>query len=93
MNKFKIATLALAMAMCCTACGKEHTKYTMNGHYYTDETVITSDGNKWDYSTDNISDKTPYNGMAVKVVFDDNGTENNITDDIILGLVYIGEAK
>lgn len=66
----------------------EHTKYTAYGRYYTDGTVITADCNEWAYSTDIISDKTPYDGMPVWIGFDDNGTPDNITDDIVLGLVY-----
>lgn len=67
---------------------QEHTRYTAYGRYYTDGTVITNDGNEWGYNTDTISDQTPTDGMPVWVGFDDNGTPTNITDDIILGLVY-----
>ena len=63
------------------------TRYTAYGRYYTDGTVITNDGNEWSYITDIISDKTPYDTMPVWIGFDDNGTAD-ITDDIILGLVY-----
>ena len=65
-----------------------HNKYTAYGRYYTDGTVITNDGNEWAYSTDLISNQIPTNDMPVWVDFDDNGTPNDITDDIILGLVY-----
>lgn len=65
-----------------------HNKYTAYGRYYTDGTVITNDGNEWGYSTDTVSDQTPYDNMPVCVGFDDNGTPNDITDDIILGLIY-----
>lgn len=64
-----------------------HTRYTAYGRYYTDGTVITNDGNEWSYSTDVISDKVPTDNMPVWIGFDDNGTAD-ITDDIILGLVY-----
>jgi hypothetical protein len=95
----KLLALTLAGAMCLTTIGctkteaptpepKAHTRYTAYGRYYTDGTVITDDGNEWGYSTDTISDKTPYDAMPVWVGFDDNGTPDNITDDIILGLVY-----
>ena len=66
----------------------EHTRYTAYGRYYTDGTVITHDGNEWAYSTDTISDKTPTDAMPVWIGFDDNGTPNEVEDDIILGLVY-----
>lgn len=62
-------------------------QYTAYGRYYTDGTVITNDGNIWDYQTDSISDKTPTDAMPIWIGFDDNGTAD-ITDDIILGLVY-----
>lgn len=65
-----------------------HTRYTAYGRYYTDGTVITNDGNEWSYTTNTISDKTPTDAMPVWIGFDDNGTPNDITDDIILGLVY-----
>lgn len=71
-----------------TTTPKEHTRYTAYGRYYTDGTVTTDDGNIWDYTTDTISDKTPYDSMPVWIGFDDNGTQDNITDDIILGMVY-----
>lgn len=66
----------------------ESKQYTAFGRYYTDGTVITEDGNEWSYTTDSISDKTPTDGMPVWVGFDDNGTPTDITDDIVLGLVY-----
>ena len=67
---------------------KVHTQYTAYGRYYTNGTVITEDGNEWDYATDLISDKTPTDAMPIWAGFDDNGTPDNIEDDVILGLVY-----
>lgn len=66
---------------------KPHTRYTAYGRYYTNGTVVTEDGNEWAYSTDTISDQTPTDAMPVWIAFDDNGTDD-ITDDVILGLVY-----
>ena len=66
----------------------ESQQYTAYGRYYTDGTVITNDGNEWGYTTDTISDLTPADAMPVWIAFDDNGTPEEITDDIILGLVY-----
>lgn len=66
----------------------ESQQYTAYGRYYTDGTVITNDGNIWDYSTDTISDRTPTDAMPIWIGFDDNGTPNSIEDDIILGVVY-----
>ena len=65
-----------------------HTRYTAEGRYYTNGTVVTTDGNEWTYSTDTISDKTPYDGMPVHIGFDDNGTPSDIYDDVVLGLVW-----
>lgn len=65
-----------------------HTRYTAKGRYYTNGTVITEDGNEWSYSTEAISDKPTYDGMPVDVGIDDNGTPDDISDDIILGLVW-----
>ena len=67
---------------------KTHTRYTAYGRYYTDGTVITDDGNEWDFTTDTISDKTPYDNMPIWIGFDDNGTADDITDDVVLGCVY-----
>lgn len=65
-----------------------HTRYTAYGRYYLDGTVITNNGNEWAYSTDTISDKTPTDAMPIWIGFDDNATPDDITDDIILGVVY-----
>lgn len=74
-------------AMFFTACDEptttvEHSSntYTTYGTY-SDGTVITDDGNIWDYSAENVADETP-----IVVVFDDMGT-NNIYDDEILEIV------
>lgn len=66
----------------------EPTKYTAYGRYYTDGTVITNDGHVWGYKTNHISDRTPTDHMPIWIGFSDNGTPNDITDDIILGVVY-----
>ena len=93
MKKLLVLALAGAMALS-VGCTKaeapkvESTQYTTYGRYYTNGTVITNDGNEWNYATDTISDKTPTDAMPVWVAFDDNGTPDNIYDDIILGLVY-----
>ena len=92
MKKLLALTLAVGAFLMTTGCGNTEPKvepqtYTAYGRYYTDGTVITNDGNIWDYSADTISDKTPADNMPVWVGFSDNGTAD-ITDDIILGLVY-----
>ena len=62
--------------------------YTAYGRYYTDGTIITNDGHEWGYTTDTISDRTPTDNMPVWVAFEDNGTPDDITDDVVLGCVY-----
>lgn len=92
----KLITITLLLvSLLLTACTEQtkppastpHDRYITAGRYYTDNTVITADGNIWGYSTDTISDRPAENSMPVYVAFDDNGTANNIYDDIILGLV------
>lgn len=93
----KLVTLALAGAMAltvgCTTTEEPTSKsdpqrYTAYGRYYTDGTVITNDGNEWGYTTETISEQTPYDNMPIWIGFDDNGTPNDIQDDIIVGIVY-----
>jgi hypothetical protein len=92
----KLLALALTGAICLatSGCTKTETpkvdsqQYTTYGRYYTNGTVITNDGNEWSYTTDSISDQIPTDAMPVWVAFDDNGTPNDIYDDVILGLVY-----
>lgn len=87
-------TLSVGAFLMTTGCGNTEPApapaqtYTAYGRYYTDGIVITNDGNAWDYQTDAISDKTPTDAMPVWIGFSDNGTTDDITDDIILGLVY-----
>lgn len=86
----------ILISLCLVGCNStesepepEHTRYTVNYcRYYTDGTIITSDGMIWGYSTDTISDELPYDGMPVVMALDDNGTPDIIEDDIVLGLVY-----
>lgn len=83
-------TLSVGAILMSTGCSTkpESQQYTAYGRYYTNGTVITNDGNEWGYSADTISDKTPTDGMPIWAGFSDNGTPADITDDIILGLVY-----
>lgn len=69
-----------------------HEQYMTVGRYYVNGSVITHDGNVWDYQTETISDKPSYDNEPVHVVFDDNGTET-IYDDIIIGLVLDMETE
>ena len=95
-KKISIIAASIALMGALSACGRPATppptvaseRYTAYGHYYTEGTLITNDGNAWDYHTDAISDQTPVDAMPVWAGFDDNGTPADITDDIVLGLVY-----
>lgn len=50
--------------------------------------IICPNGEAFIYETDMISDVPVYDGMPVWAGFDDNGTPNDIKDDIVLGLVF-----
>lgn len=94
---FSLALLAL------TGCGNKATKtietesavesvvYFQYGRYHINADlqgqVLTEDGNIWGYTQDVISDNPAYHNEPVVAVFDDNGTPDDIYDDIILGLM------
>jgi hypothetical protein len=96
MKKIAVALALCAIMFFCSGCTKnepepapatvETKQYITTGRYYANGSVITKDGNVWDYQTDTISDKPAYDNEPVHVVFDDNGTET-IYDDAIIGLV------
>ena len=86
-----LAALMLAAqltgACATTAPGASVNVYTLDGIYCVDE-VFTSDGNHWGYDVVDTIDGIPaYDGMPVTVWLSDNGTPDDMTDDIILGLV------
>lgn len=90
MKKMIALTLAVSAFFMSTGCTNtkstpkaEPIRYTAQGRYYMDGTIITNDGNEWAYT---ISDTTPYDNMPIYIGFDDNGTPNDIYDDIILGV-------
>ena len=61
--------------------------YALDGIYCVDE-VFTSDGNRWGYDmVDYVGDTPAYDGMPVTVWLSDNGTPDDVTDDVVLGLV------
>ncbi len=89
----KKAMILLSLcSMLLTGCAKGNGQYMKAGNYYLDGTVITCDGNIWDYQTETISNEPAYDDAPVYVVFDDNGTETNIYDDIIIKLIIDVEA-
>ena len=61
--------------------------YALDVIYCVDE-IYTSDGNRWDYDMlDYVGDIPAYDGMPVTVWLSDNGTPDDVTDDVVLGLV------
>ena len=60
-----------------TSCASSHDTYTMRGRVADSDLIITDDGNAWGVTTDIAV------GSSVVVTFDDNGTYDNIFDDII----------
>ena len=86
-----IAALMLAAqltgACATTAPSASANVYTLDGIYCVDE-VYTSDGNRWSYDMlDYVGDIPTYDGMPVTVWLSDNGTPDDVTDDVVLGLV------
>ena len=86
-----IAALMLAAqltgACATTAPSASANVYTLDGIYCVD-TVYTSDGNHWGYDMVDTIDGIPtYDGMPVTVWLSDNGTPDDVTDDVVLGLV------
>lgn len=79
--------LAILLTGCQAKPEPEHQSYTVPGRYYTSGEVITQDGNIWGYDQDTISDKPSYDNEPVFAIFDDNGTHENIYDDVIYGLI------
>ena len=86
-----IAALMLAAqlsgACATTAPSASANVYTVDGIYCVDE-VVTGDGNHWSYDMlDYVGDTPAYDGMPVTVWLSDNGTPDDVTDDVVLGLV------
>ena len=81
------AQLTSACATTAPSASANVNAYTLDGIYCVDE-VYTSDGNRWGYDmVDYIGDVPTYDGMPVTVWMSDNGTPDDVTDDVILGLV------
>lgn len=77
----------LSGACATTAPSASANVYTLDGIYCVDE-VYTSDGNRRGYDMVDTIDGIPaYDGMPVTVWLSDNGTPDDVTDDVILGLV------
>ena len=86
-----LAALMLAAQLtsaCATTAPSSTTNvYTLDGIYCVD-TVFTSDGNHWEYNmVDYVGDTPAYDGMPVTVWLSNNGTPDDVTDDVVLALV------
>ena len=84
-----IAALMLAAQLsgACATTAPSANVYTLDGIYCVDE-VYTSDGNHWSYDMlDYVGDTPTYDGMPVTVWLSDSGTPDDVTDDVVLGLV------
>ena len=80
------AQLTGACATTAPSAGANVNVYTLDGIYCVDE-VFTSDGNHWDYDmVDYVGDVPAYDGMPVTIWLSDNGTPDDVTDDVILAL-------
>ena len=76
----------LSGACATTAPSASANVYTLDGIYCVDE-VLTGDGNHWGYDVVDTIDGIPaYDGMPVTVWLSDNGTPDDVTDDVILAL-------
>ena len=80
MKKMLITAIAIVIALSATGC--KNNQYTAEGKCNGD-TIITDDGNVWECENDIKGEWTD-----VIIRFDDNGTKDDITDDIILSVNY-----
>ena len=84
MKKLIALLLALVITISLAACGGEsYTVRVGEGIYYTDGSVVTSDGHVWLYQTDTIDGEPSRDGQKVLVFFYTNGTLDTIKDDSI----------
>lgn len=84
--------LAAQLTGACATTAPSASVYTLDGIYCVDE-IYTSDGNHWSYDMlDYVGDVPAYDGMPVTVWLSDNGTPEDVTDDVVLGLVPASSA-
>lgn len=84
--------LAAQLTSACATTAPSANVYTLDGIYCVDE-VYTSDGNRWGYDMlDYVGDTPTYDGMPVTVWLSNNGTPDDVTDDVILSLVSASSA-
>lgn len=77
-----IKLMAITIAMLCWI-STHSTQYSVpNALYRYGEIITPLDQNIWWYESDDVP-----NICVVTVVFDDNGTPNNIYDDIIVDII------
>ena len=79
--------LAAQLSGACATTAPSANVYTLDGIYCVDE-VYTSDGSHRSYDmVDRVGNVPAYDGMPVTVWLSDNGTPDDMTDDVILALV------
>lgn len=78
----KLITLVMAVILMFAATST-HIQYNVpNASYRYGEIITPLDQNIWWYESDDVP-----NTCIVTVIFDDNGTPNNIYDDIIVDII------
>ena len=78
--------LAAQLSGACATTAPSANVHTLDGIYCVDE-VYTSSGNRWSYDMlDYVGGVPAYDGMPVTVWMSDNGTPDDMTDDVILSL-------
>lgn len=69
--------IIIATLVTLSSCAPLNNTYTMSGHVADSDLIVTEDGNAWGVTTDIAV------GSSVVVTFDDNGTPDNVFDDIV----------
>lgn len=75
LNDMDSATIYQGQSLDVYVCAKH---YTAQGLHLDNGTIITTDGNEWGYDTDIQG--------CIEITFSDNGTPNDIYDDIIISI-------
>lgn len=89
MKKFLITLISVTMLTGCKP-AYQQTVDVVKGKYYTCGEIFDENGKVWEYHASIIQGKETYDGMPVKVFFNDNGTTDIASDDFVC-LVYVNE--
>ena len=77
----RLTILILTLLFLC-GCTSSTSFRKAEGKYYTRGEIITDDGHVWSFD----SKEAAYDGQDVTVIFNDNGTPWNVTDDEIFAI-------